>query len=266
MNFFDDDEYGSNAPSSIEEDLEEAVSSFQEEDSTPESLMSDATRRFSLASYYMEVIKNPIFDSNQPEAQLVSKEIGDFAKTRMEILLGVKQAEEAKQVELPFTDQEIQVLKAFAAKFASKTVGLNTIQDTPTKPEMNRIAPPQETVSPKRAQKAKAPQQKPVQAKTDVPKKGKDGLVDVSKWSREKIQNEMSQNTPFRYKGKVLVIHKNAAGEFYFKDVTPQTRSEEALPMPTGQSLEIALENNASRSFSRAEQMAGSNGVPVKIG
>jgi hypothetical protein len=80
---------------------------------TIEGSLTEAEKRLEKAQFYKAVMKGGFFGQNQSHlAKEVETEIRRFATERMNILLGISQVPQAvKEAKMPFTDQEIGILK-----------------------------------------------------------------------------------------------------------------------------------------------------------
>lgn len=163
-----------------EQPQEEQVNDLIPEDlgalsSPADEMYSEAMKRLEMAQLYKTIIGVSVFaeGSARPEIQeAVEKELRDFALGRLEVLLGVKQAEPvAAEAHSQFSSDEVAVLKALvaranAARPAEYKPQLNQ-PVAPAKPKVNQVGTPQPLV-----QKVGAkPQAKPVQAKQKVSRK-----------------------------------------------------------------------------------------------
>lgn len=99
---------------------EEAVESDEEEDFS--SVLTDARFRLEQGRLYEMIMNNNIFegaDGDEKAAKYVMKQIRNFAKEQMEIMLGMRQEKQEVQAlaaaDFPFNDLEVQTLKALAS-------------------------------------------------------------------------------------------------------------------------------------------------------
>jgi hypothetical protein len=140
---------------------------------TTQSLMSEAQARIEQANLYQTIINHELFGPNsaRPEIMsLVENEIKTFAMSRLEILLGMKPDEQSRapiQVESPFSETEIDALKAIAARLTRKP---ETQQER--SPAFNSItaSPPAPTPAIRQVVATKLPAPKPISTTKAAPK------------------------------------------------------------------------------------------------
>src|SRR5579872_2159456 len=103
--------------------------------------VSEAEKRWQLGSYYRQLVGIDLFQDGSEEAAIITKEIRQFARTRMEELLGVRSSKPSDvipQVELPFTTDQIEVLRLLADRMINKP----GLMPTPAPPIAAKVAPP----------------------------------------------------------------------------------------------------------------------------
>lgn len=175
----------------IIEEVEESFEAELELETQEVALMSEAEKRIEQANLYQALLKHDLFaeDSARPEViDAVKKEFKGFILSRLEILLGIKpepQQIQQVQVELPFSDDEINALKSIASRLLVKSQTPTAPTPAPARPvptvqsvQVNTVkspapaikevkAKPQAPVQQVRTQPAAAPvQQAPVQQTT----------------------------------------------------------------------------------------------------
>jgi outer membrane biosynthesis protein TonB len=260
MAVFDFDEFDSEEEETPEEEYEggdEGQVSYDE----AEDIMSEAERRFSLASYYKELINNPIFRNSDAEAVTVVKEVKQFARQRLEELIGLKAKVEQHvqnvKVESPFTDEQVEALKALADRLLQKPK-LAEIEVKPkeeSKPELQQVESRVKQPAPKPVAKAKpAPQPQRPQPRP-TPKLTPKHQQKVAPKGSPKSIEDMPNGTPFKKGGKMYVWDVNDAGERYKRDISPKKISAVALPMPQGEALTMSLESLAQASVKRGSKI-----------
>jgi len=85
-------------------------------ESTDIANMSEAERRLDIASYYRQLLRGSIFESNEPGARQVNSELAAFAEGRLQILLGIRADHQPIAIVKPqFSDEEAASLRKFAA-------------------------------------------------------------------------------------------------------------------------------------------------------
>jgi len=78
--------------------------------------MSEAERRLDVASYYRQLLRGSIFESNEPGARQVNAELAAFAEGRLQVLLGIRADHQPVAIVKPqFSDEEAVSLRKFAA-------------------------------------------------------------------------------------------------------------------------------------------------------
>lgn len=118
-----------------------------------EAVMGEAVRRIEQANLYQTVLKHDLFAPGSARQEIldqVQSEIRDFILGRLEILLGMKSDEKKSQLpvsvkaELPFDDEQVEVLQALANR------ALKRNQPAVTQPTINLVtqAAPQPTPQP----------------------------------------------------------------------------------------------------------------------
>jgi hypothetical protein len=117
-----------------------------------QEVVSHVDRRLRIAQYYRMVLDGSLFNDDTPESKIVQNRIRKFVRDEIEVLFGMKVAPTAAAVDLPFSAEEIDALKALAqATVAAKRRAVE--------PKLNRIAQ-----SPPAQQAAPVPALKPIQA------------------------------------------------------------------------------------------------------
>lgn len=236
------DEGGYGVPDEEAEDTASQVLSDLESNEDIDQKMSEVEKRLELASYYKLLLNNPLFDIDNDAAQSVQQEIRDFIRSRLEVLVGLKQDVKVIQSALPFDDKEVVALKSLAAKVMGKPSLLQEVK----KPTLNKVSVPaaqpqsKTAVTPTKVQTVKAkpgpkPKAKPVPAVEEGVFKDKSGRVFKKTTTDD---------------GKEVVLN-----------VTKQQRGPDVLPMPSGMQMTMATEMNANRSLE-----AGGNALEGPLG
>ena len=133
-----------------------------------EELFSEAEARIEQANLYQALLKANLFAPNsaRPEIiEVVSKQFKGFIKSQLEILLGIRpEAQQAVAVKSPFSEEETDALKQFAAHMLAKKSG------TPQQAQPTVVKPvPVITPVVRTAPAPAAPYVKPVQARQAQP-------------------------------------------------------------------------------------------------
>lgn len=151
----------------------------QEEESS--FVLNEAMKRIEQAKLYEALLRHDLFGEGSARPEIIDNvktEIKSFILSRLERLLGMKPDESVtsvQKVELPFTDEEVNALKALATRVLTTSkpsepkVAAPTINSMPSVNTMQSNAAPKINSVSLPTQKAKAPtqtisQQKPVQS------------------------------------------------------------------------------------------------------
>lgn len=164
-----------------------AAAAFQTEEEALEDdseLLTNARLRLEQGKLYEMLLKHDLFgsvDADPKAVQNVQREIRNFIKERLEVLLGLKPdprlqpTVEQQIVVSPFNDLEVELLKRFVAKM-SKGATIQAASETPLpvvsrkadsirplssgpsqRPSAVRVAPPKQKVAKEPASAVKAP-------------------------------------------------------------------------------------------------------------
>jgi len=156
-------------------------------------ILSDARLRLEQGRLYEILMTHNIFEGVQADQRAiknVEREIKNFIKERLEIMLGIK-SEKPKQVEIGLDPEEIQILKGLVSKAKGSVLG--KVQPTEARPatvaapvrsnKPNPIKAPQPAqnvrVTPKRAKEAPPAEELP--SKKSVFEMNEDELLERSK-------------------------------------------------------------------------------------
>jgi hypothetical protein len=243
------------APTPLEVVVEQATAA-----SSVEDIMSEAERRFAKAKYYEILIKQSIFDSDEsPNATDVTKEIQDFARDRLTILLGLKSE---KPVESVFSDEEVLVLKKLVAKLLKKPeiAGI-----PPPEPVLRRSAGPTGPTLNKTQQAApKAAPVKPLM-KSGVPIKQTTEVVkipqkDGTTRSYTKVLGPKNEVWYLGANGQRYSMEQNEAGDFYMKSLSKQSKPQNApkgVPQLNSAMMAAVAADQVSKSMNQNPLTAG---------
>jgi hypothetical protein len=150
------------------------------------TVMGEAQARIETANLYQTILNHQLFAEGSARPEIMAKVEGEmkaFALERLEILLGMKNESRQNpvQVELPFSQEEIEMLKTVAGRFLSQKQPspptpqikmVNAVPQQHIQPQMRPVAvKTQSAVQPKQQVRQPAPVQQPRQ---EAPKpKGK---------------------------------------------------------------------------------------------
>lgn len=249
------------APEPIEEEVEEVV----EEDYA--DVLSDAHLRLEQGSLYKMIMNHNLFegiDADPKAIKNVEKEIRQFARERMEVMLGMRKETatiEQLEIDFPFNELEVQVLRTMAKTF-SKGATENSDRYVPSvtrTTEEVEMVPRRKTLNPiGSAPTKKAASSKPLQNRASAPvKRGKldvtiDQIAREEGVPRELLEENVSLlEKPINELSESELIERN---KIVAKRRGASVKSANALPMATPAQQEMmALE--------RASQMANSGGA-----
>lgn len=99
-----------------------------DDDESDSQVLKDAGLRLEQGNLYKMLLKHDLFEGVEADPRAITnvqRELRAFIRERLEILVGLKSdpkiAPKAVQVQLPFTELEIQLLKEFLSKVTGKT-------------------------------------------------------------------------------------------------------------------------------------------------
>ena len=111
-----------------EEEVAEEESSEEQDLEADAQILKDASLRLEQGNLYKMLLKHDLFEGVEADARAIAnvqRELRSFIRERLEVLVGLKAdpriAPKKVQVELPFTELEIQLLKEFLGKVTGKT-------------------------------------------------------------------------------------------------------------------------------------------------
>lgn len=224
------------APEPVQEYIQD------EDDEDFSTVLSDARLRLEQGRLYEMVMNNDLFegtDADPVAVKHVQKQIRNFAKERMEIMLGMRQeASQETIVSSPFNPLEVEVIKAMARTFskgATDTPEANAEAPVATRQGLKPIA--LKTTQKQTAQMK--PAAKPLQQKATQPvvRKKNDALVDQILAEEGVTKEELDTVFDPSYKPLTKPPGQLSADEIKERNkrttAGKQVKSESALPMPT---------------------------------
>ena len=152
---------------------QEEYSVFEEEDDDLSSVLTSANLRLECGRLFEMIIKSDLFgqtDADPDAIRTVERLMRNFAKTQLEIMLGMRQEETPTQsvvVSSPFNDMEVTVLKMLASKMskgATEQEQTEAPQVAPQPPKKDGISQISGSVRPKPSTPLKR-EVKPIQRK-----------------------------------------------------------------------------------------------------
>lgn len=220
---------------------------LSEADEQLDEEMSEAERRINLAGYYKQLARGGVFKDGSEEAAIVDGELKEFARERMSILLNL--GTHKPKVELPFTADQVEMLKALADRYAQK-------QASPSQPTVRPLASPSAPAAPVATRPAipqvkplapPANARKPAQAvQKPVAKKPAQQAVPKGKPRAGRDYDDISDGEVFTERGKQyrFVPHPDSSiGGRLKVHVTPgPVRNPQAIAMP----IDMAQESHRS--------------------
>jgi len=210
----------------------------EEEDlETDLQVLKDASLRLEQGNLYKMLLKHDLFEGVEADPRAiknVQRELRAFIRERLEILVGLKQdpklAPKKVEVQLPFSDIEIQLLKEFLAKVTgkveqqSKAPSLKPVKtEQPTVSKIKPVAGNSKNVKVVAPQKAQPKPQNKTQEKQDLPK------------DEPKLKKSPYEMTPEELIEYNKIVSKKQQG----KKVIPTNR----LPMPDAQQIQTMYAN-----------------------
>jgi hypothetical protein len=120
---------------SVDDNLDELLESVESEEDF-EAVLNDANLRIEQGRLYQMLMNHALFEGMDADPQAIAnveREMRKFARDRMEIMLGMRQAAPTQNVQVasPFNDLEVDILKKLASK------ATNGATETP---EANQVA------------------------------------------------------------------------------------------------------------------------------
>lgn len=255
FNSFDEDEFSSTPEEEQAQQASPGIVISSDEDPIDEQFeevdehMSEAERRISLAGYYKQLAKGGVFNDGSEEAAVVDAELKQFARERMDLLLNLGNYK--PKVEMPFTDAQVEVLRALADRYAQK-------QSTPSgQPQVRPLQPPAAPAAPQQvrptvpqvkpltpppnAQRASQAASRPARAKKPVAKP-KAPKVDIETFPLGEVFEENGK----KYK---VVEHPDNGKRMKIHVTARQVGQARSVPMPTPQQMEHVSEQMAQRDL-----------------
>lgn len=206
----------------VVEEVAAAEEPYYEEDDEEGEPMSEVEVRLSMSQYYKLILQGDLFSGveNDPVAEAVEKEFQDFARERLEILLGMR-APKAKVVaqELPFSSSEIEVLRTIAQGVLRK-------QGSPPPPAQ------------------------PAVVKAEVPKPQLPAVRQIAVQAPRMVAKPRPVQAAVKEEPVVPVIHRRGRGRPKgAKDTKPRQRRKDEVPEPEERPSSPLAEELQSRGF-----------------
>lgn len=217
-----------------------------------DELMTEAERRFAKAKYFESYIKNAGFaDDDSPIASEVAREVQNFCRDRLAVLLGLR-PETGTTAEAgpgPFTSEEVKILKQVAGRFLKKP-GLQQELLPAAEPTL-RKAPSPRGPAPKTA---KAPAATPAPKSKPKPQPTGETIsipqADGTERSYQKVIDPKLGDLWLGENGQKYVLMKNEAGKHYMRSVERPAKPTGVNPIPplTGDMMAIVAARHAEKA------------------
>lgn len=248
---------------SSEDEIIEYFTQEQSEESLDDSeLVSNARLRLEQGRLYEMLLNHDLFGNVQADDRAiknVQKEIRNFIKERLEVLLGLKpdprlQPILQNQVDFPFTPLEVDLLKKVLAKMSGGATQQEVYQN-PVQAPTPVIAPPKQFITPlsgSRPPTVIAPKQskvKVIQKQKPAPQSVQEPASSL-KFKNEKIkkqlealgENEMPLGKPLHKINKRDLLERNR--RITARQAARQAQAVSKLPTPTGDAEQAVMMNH----------------------
>lgn len=239
-------------PPPVQEEVEEEA---EEEDFS--DILSDAHLRLEQGSLYKMIMNHNLFEGTDADPKAiknVEKEIRQFARERMEVMLGMRKETstvEHLEIDFPFNELEVQVLRTMAKTFSKGATEnsdryvpsvTRTSEEVPTigkKKTLNPIGTPKRTTS------------KPLQNRPSEPVKRTKLDATIDQIAREEgVPRELLEedvtllNKPIEKLTDQELLDRN---KLVAKRRGASVKSANSLPMATPEQQEMLALESASR-------------------
>lgn len=261
------------APEHEVEYEEESEESDEEDFST---VLSDARLRLEQGRLYEMIMNHNIFegaDADEKAIKHVQKQIRNFAKEQMEIMLGMRpepsKAQAMSQSDFPFNDVEVAALKDLAYMATKGQSAAPEVQvfsgapaAIPRKTGLNTIAVKSQAKPAQVAPKPAAPTKKPLAQKASAPVKRDSRTEDQIEQilAEENItREEYERQYPPNYKPLTKPLsrmNEQELAEWRRQDALKthkQVKNPAAIPMPTAEQEEMLHTQRAQTAASNPQ-------------
>lgn len=198
--------------------------------------MTEIEKRLALAAAYRKLLDQELLPSTEVN-DLVVSEIKEFVHGRLELILGVRPAENPS---LHFSGVEIVALKSLIRKILDSKDKANAapVQEQRTSPVIEKPKPHK----PKSTRKKSASVKAPVQEQSQKTSEPVSSAKPVEQSSAPLPANVVVEN------GRTYE-YVDVGGKKFAKDITKQARSSTAKPMPSKAQFESMLYTNAMQEL-----------------
>ena len=258
---FDDSEFAETpddaVADAVDRELEGLTTAESRAEAARDPLELEVERRFEIARYYQHVLRNGLFEAEGDEnAAMVETEIRGFVRERLELLMGVRQAQ-PKPAPAQFSAEEMMALKKLLKRLLGKP-DLITAEPVPVKqpkpaPVLKKVPPAPE--APVRRGPGRPPKQQPPAPAKPAPAKPK---------KSEKREPKTFKGTPppgeahigdvIEEDGHRFEIAEHLDGSPYRKLLDEQVRPPGYRPMASAQAQADAMAALAANQISILEQ------------
>jgi hypothetical protein len=245
----------------------------QEESEDFSNILVDARLRLEQGRLYEMIMNHDIFqgaDADPKAVKYVQKQIRNFAKEQMEIMLGMRKETsivERLEIDFPFNALEVDTLRALA-RAATKGASDNSdryvpeitrtteeVENVPRRTSINPIG-----TSPRKSQPAQMKKaEKPLAKKPSAPVKR--ARADIQRILEEEGVTLEEINEVFDPKKKYLTVEE--LNSLTAEQVIERNRliknrqvpSRSALPMPSPEQIEMAITQRANQAASNPQMI-----------
>lgn len=256
----------------LEQELEEPQQEETTEDEDFSAVLNEARFKLELGRLYEMIMNHDIFQGSDADAKAskyVTKQIRNFAKEQMEIMLGMRQKPEvqAAVVSSPFNDIEVQTLKALvytATKGASATpeaqsftpapvapkVGLNSIG---LKPKTNAVVPVQKAAAKPLPAKAQSPVARDRKIDTKIEQILREEGISREEYERQYNPSFKPLNKPLGEMTEAEILEWKRQDAL---KTNRQVKNPQALPMPTAEQEEMLYTQRANAAANNPQMQS----------
>lgn len=249
-----DEEDPQNGPEYAEAAEQFVEDQFATEPEVSPEPLSEVENRIELASMYKLLLSQSMFTTVTPHTRIVEKEVRDFIKNRLAVLLGIQPDSPVGTSSGAFSSEEVTALKAVASKLLKSPSVLAPPKPKapPPRPQVAKVeiaqkpsparprvrpaaAPAQPQVRQAVSQKPESPQPRPrpvrpVQTQPQRPQPAQP----APRAEQPQPEGTLRGRKLPGLRRKILkpTGEFNEKGEEILADVTPQARSRNAKPLP----------------------------------
>jgi hypothetical protein len=240
----------------------------KEEDIVDTTYLTDVDKRLEVAHYYRMLLKGNIFEDQDAASMIVERELRMFVRERLSILLNLKGEATPNETKVgQFTEEEVTILKVWAAALKKKPSVVESMNQQPAKrpPMVRRQAGggvrPIVSSRPAPAQTPASTVPTPAPAAPVAPTPVAPTPVAPAPAAAAKLAPAPGQSLRRAILKPMTTVdgvplYDKATGKPIMKNVTPQVRLSAAVPLPTAQAMSVATATASQRSFIESEGAA----------